>query len=475
MRFVKAASAITLLLSLCTHQSQAANAWPPVLLNEVPVHAGANPIPVVVVRFPMMVADADKEALSTDYSDKMYPGGNAGSHHKDEIVPAVVHTLLTKSLYYGMQLGECLAAKSESGYHVILEPSTIGRKDGRWQFTSDVRPAQATVLVDFMPWSSAYSSMINIGTFGQKIAPFVTVRASPAALVQTKGLAYVYENWFAISSSESSSFNDARAAMGAALPEFLNTRAQKSGFGFVSPWKKLTPQLPSAVLAKVPGPYSSGMVTPVPELHLELKRDKAPADEPENEQTCVGVTHMVRSVLADSAVRAIDAQRPADYAQQLSAASGGTISAEKLLQQPEALAKFLEAEVQLLKAQDDKLRQLLLTPDFSTAWAQLREDETKASRKQNVKNWLAVGVMAAGTGAGLGGDVVTMNANTLIAEKMMANTAKTAGAQVMALSDVYTVLGDYSVEVVVDGEPVQAKSHADLRNTLVSIFQRRFP
>lgn len=465
----------SVLLLVCTEQLQAASAWPPAVMQSVPVLQEKSSVPVVVLRFPMMVAEADKEALVNDYSDKMYPSGNSGADHKNEIVPSVAQTMLTKSMYYGLQLGQCLAAKSEGRYHILLEPSTIGRLEGVWQFTSQARPASATVLVDFMTWSSPYSSMINIGTFGEKYAPFVTIRASPAALAQTKGLAYVNENWFYISRSGPSTSNDARAALGAALPEFLNTRAQKSGFGFVSPWKKLTPQLPASLMLQKPGAYASGTVYPLPDLYLELNREKAPADEPENEETCAGVTHIVRSVLADPAVLSTDAQRLATYAQQFSAASGGAISVDHLQQQHETLAKFLEAELQLLKVQDDKLRQLLLTPEFTTAWAQLREDEKKTSRKQNVKNWLAVGVMALGTGAGMGGDVATMQANTLIAEKMMANTAKTAGAQVTAFSDVYTVLGDYSVDVVVDGEHIQAKSHADLRSTLVNIFKRRFP
>lgn len=457
----------------------AASAWPPALLAPVPVAKpeGSSP-PVVVVRFPMMVADADKEALTRDYSDKMYPAGNYGTYTQNEIVPNVAQTILTKSMYYGLQLGQCLAAKSEGAYHVILEPATLGRNDGAWQFTSVPRPTMATVMVDFMTWSSPYSSMINIGTFGKKFAPFVTVAAAPAALPQTQGLAYVNEAWFFIAKPGArgvTNHDDARAALRAAMPEFLNTRAQSAAFGFNSPWKKLPPQLPATLLAKQPGPYRSGMVTPIPDLYIEWARAKARADEPENEETCLGITHMVRNVLGDPAVRGSDARRLEHYAQEFSASSSGTITAESLQQHPEMLAKFAEAELKLLAAQDDKLRQLLLTADFQTAWAKLREDEISSSRKQNVKNWLAVGVMAAGTGAGMGGDLATMKANNMIAEKMMANTAQTAAAQVMAMSDVYTVLGDYSVNVVVDGEVVQASSLAGLRSSLATIYKRRFP
>jgi hypothetical protein len=455
---------------------QAAGSWPAPLLMPV-TNPQAAPLPVVVVRFPMMVMDADKEAMSKDYSDKMFPGGNYGTYTQNEIVPNVAQTMLTKSMYYGLQLGQCLAAKSDGAYHVLLEPATIGRSGGAWQYTSVTRPASATLVVDLMTWSSPYSSMINIGTFGKKFAPFITVRASPAALPTTKGLAYVNENWYFIAqpgAAGGGNQHDARSGNGASLAEFLNTRAKSSALGFVSPWKKLTPQLPAALLNKQPGPYRPGTVTPLPDLFIELARAKAPVDEPENEETCLGTTHMVRSVLGDAAVRAADSQRETDYAQELSTFSSGAFTAENLRQHSDVVTKFLEAELKLLEVQDDKLRQLLLTQDFTAAWAKLREDEISSSRKQNVKNWLAVGVMAVGTGIGMGGDLATMQANTLIAEKMMANTAKTAAAQVSAFSDVYAVLGDYSVEVIVDGEHIQAKSLADLRSSLVGIFKRKY-
>ena len=438
--------------------------WPQEYLSWTAPQAREEPGTLaVVLRFPAFIRSGDEGAFFDAYTEKLFPNGNSGESFKKEVLPGTIPLLLNKTAFHAFELWACLRERGAEHYVIVLEPATVGNVNGEWRYVSEPRPVKAALVVDFFAYVASHSSLILSSTFGAKYYPVVSIRASSLASPETGGAVVVPGDWFGLISPAAPvhSQGDARDGSGVSIVEYLNTRAGKSAFGFVSAWRKKKGAVPEQQINDSRS-FVAGKVIRLPDLFLslDLADDGAMRARGEIENTCIGIDNLTRAATSildlDSVAHSYGTTLRHGAQLDEMAPTSADLSRWR---------KMLAAEIKFLAHQDERLASILLTDSYMQSFFALRKAEVSAASRGNIVQMLAASAMLAGTVSGAGNLFPTaVGLLDVAADEAERGSVRSAG--------LYSMLSEMTMEIVVEGESIQAESYMELRAKVQELERR---
>lgn len=465
--------ALTALAGCASRNYNLASDWPVQPTPQLVAGATSGVRPLVIVRFASHIEESQYSAALADYASKQGDEGwlwNDGlAVRNGPLVPSSLRSALLKSSDNAFSLVRCLERVAGSQADYVLEPSAIAKRNEKWAYSSRARPLPATVVIDQFYYVAPYSSEIVYSTFAKRERPKISMRVSPAASPTTKGAAIVDELWFSLLDSDLSgkySVYDARAGLGASLPEFLNTPGVRGGISPVSPWKAAGSRLLDQSVLSPGFTWTSGKVTGLPSVRLRIDvSDGGERRESTPSRTCMAVARMVDEIVSSQPVRFAEAGRLSAYGHTLS--EGAVQEGHR-----EIIEKFYQAEVAFLKAQDRKLLETIDASSWTANMNSMRADELKADREFDIGQTKAVLAGLVGIAAPLtaAGNLTRMQSSQQMVSLSNEADAR-AGVAADGIAGSYETMPGFSFEVTIAGQTIVASTHAEFRQRLRQILR----
>lgn len=465
--------AVITLLEGCGHFAVSSDAWPKEYLSrssKFTPHPTSPIQPLVIVRLPTAIAEIDYPSAIESYGAKRTSDGmrRPGSQRLN---PLALQSALLRSLHHGLALSKCLMRQGEQSFDVLVEPTVVGKTSGEWRHLSPPRPLPATIVVDVLYYVSGSVEMMKAGTFADVTNPYFTVRTSPVRAPATQGAIAVSAAWFPIMGVDPNFADkaDARAGMGASLPEFIATPGPSGDF---SNWhSQLKPKL-SKELQAAGARWKSGAVLTMPSLYIKtpLNPQGYPISDADMRDNCTAVMQILNDVLSDPNLQPAESARLASYVASL---HGERPSIAQSSARTALVPKLYAAEVKLLKAQDERLVSTVETIDTDKLVADARVKERDAGVKYDAAQWSTLLRIAGSTATSLSTRTPVPMSELATQQSMVSNATAEAGTRLGTLANFYSTLKDFSSQVVVEGQTIAASSHLEFRQKLLDLLERR--
>jgi hypothetical protein len=454
--------------------------------------------PVVQVTF---VANADPSAEAAFLNDYIATPINAAYAEEGSVKQAALDTarsnmrgMFAKNVYYAMNLAKYLKVKANGDYVVILNPVTLtytataGYKHQPFEENMPPFDVDITFGAYVHPASEPSTTSSVVTTWGETLAPIVSMRVDPAFSPDTAGAIAL------TTGLDRRAVSDDGKGIHANLIDFINsTKYGAKGLDY-------------SARAKKSGPYESNKYFALDLKSFDLTQE--PMDP-----TVVSAADLTAAGYNTGAYNPyqfyegyyrilMGALQKTDHKNKMTAADRSYFSAmdsadlDPVLtgKQDEGRRRFLlkakEVELEFLQDRDANWMQALLEGNnFSKSFNDLRNDEVKARQDYvNAQAQAAAGAMLAILGAvasakgGMGGNAalftagaVAAGAGVLIAVNAISKLGSIDSSFQIAFNSAYSSQKSYVFDVAQgERDEVRAKDYKDFKRILKERYDTRF-